>query len=65
MWALYKLKKSPLLQELALKDSLSSLEVYKLSTNGVLQYFHRVIFVCSPRDLYVPLYSARVQVSEG
>jgi hypothetical protein len=63
MWALYKLKKSPLLQELALKDSAG--ELYKLSENGVLQHFHRVIFVSSPKDLYVPLFSARVQVRGG
>ena len=61
MWALYKLKKSPLLQELALKDSNS--ELYRLSENGVLQHFDRVIFVSSPKDMYVPLYSARVLVS--
>eukprot|EP00603_Paraphysomonas_imperforata_P000427 CAMPEP_0114414520 /NCGR_PEP_ID=MMETSP0103-20121206/1431_1 /TAXON_ID=37642 ORGANISM="Paraphysomonas imperforata, Strain PA2" /NCGR_SAMPLE_ID=MMETSP0103 /ASSEMBLY_ACC=CAM_ASM_000201 /LENGTH=938 /DNA_ID=CAMNT_0001582665 /DNA_START=205 /DNA_END=3021 /DNA_ORIENTATION=+ len=61
MWALYKLKKSPLLHELALKDSNS--ELYRLSENGVLQYFDRVVFVSSPKDLYVPFYSARVLVN--
>jgi hypothetical protein len=61
MWALYKLKKSPLLRELALKDEKS--EVFRLSENGVLQHFDKVIFVSSPKDMYVPLYSARVLVS--
>lgn len=44
MWALYKLKKAPLLQELALKDGgdgSGTCELYRLSENGVLQHFHR------------------------
>lgn len=37
--------------------------MYQLSENGVLQYFRRIIFISSPSDLYVPEYSARVQVN--
>ena len=62
MWALYRLKKAPLLQELALKDAARALD--HLAQNGVLQHFRRVVFVSSPKDMYVPLFSARVQVSE-
>jgi hypothetical protein len=40
----------------------STSAVYRLSENGVLQHFKKVIFVSSPQDLYVPEYSARVQV---
>lgn len=36
--------------------------LYKLSENGVLTYFHKIILVSSPRDQYVPIYSARIQV---
>lgn len=60
MWALYKLKKSPLLQELSLRDQGNAL--YRLSENGTLQHFRRVVLVSSPQDMYVPLYSARAEV---
>lgn len=65
MWALLKLKKTPVLEELLLEDSPmdpTRAMVYRLSENGVLQFFRRVILVSSPKDHYVPLYSARIQV---
>lgn len=36
--------------------------IYKLSENGVLQYFKKVILLSSPSDQYVPRHSARIQV---
>lgn len=60
------------MQELVLEDSIGGKAhkslLYKLSENGVLTYFHKLILVSSPRDQYVPVYSARVQTghkSEG
>lgn len=43
-------------------DGVLDSALYKLSKNGVLQYFRRVILVASSQDQYVPVYSARVQV---
>lgn len=65
MWALLKWKKSPILQELSLKDSndYHLTELFSLSQNGVLQHFRHIVFVSSPKDLYVPEYSSRVQVN--
>ena len=39
--------------------------LYKLSENNVLTYFHKIILVSSPRDQYVPIYSARIQVKQN
>jgi hypothetical protein len=52
-------------QELSLKESsdVNTTSLYSLSENGMLQYFRRVVFISSPNDLYVPEYSARVQVN--
>jgi len=55
-----------LLQELVLEDGVhgkirKSL-LFKLSQNGVLKLFQKIILVSSPKDQYVPSYSARVQV---
>ena len=36
--------------------------LFKLSQNGVLKLFQKIILVSSPKDQYVPSYSARVQV---
>lgn len=36
--------------------------LYKMSLNGVLSMFHKVVLVSSPKDQYVPTYSARIQV---
>lgn len=36
--------------------------LYKLSENGVLTYFRKIVLVSSPKDQYVPSYSARIQV---
>ncbi len=36
--------------------------LYKLSLNGVLGLFRKVMLVSSPKDMYVPTYSARIQV---
>ena len=54
------------LQELNLDDGprgdMTKSILYKLSENGVFMYFRWVVFVSSPKDQYVPQYSARVQV---
>eukprot|EP01038_Epipyxis_sp_PR26KG_P013166 gene13166-17639_t len=67
MWALFKFKKCKCLKELVLEDGiggkLQKTFIYKLSENGVLKLFHKIIFVSSPKDQYVPSYSARVQVN--
>lgn len=64
-WALSKLKKTSALKELALQDSstLSKTIVYQLSENNVLGYFNHVVFVSSPKDMYVPRYSASVRMN--
>lgn len=36
--------------------------LYKMSENGVLVHFKKVVLVSSPKDQYVPAYSARIQV---
>jgi hypothetical protein len=36
--------------------------LYKLSQNGILNQFKKVIVVSSNQDQYVPTYSARIQV---
>jgi hypothetical protein len=68
MRAFYQFKKAPALKELFMEDSIDGKTeksvLYKLSKNGVLQYFKHVIFISSPKDQYVPTYSARVQTSE-
>lgn len=65
MWALLKYKKCHVLKELVLEDAadgtLKNSMIYKLSSNGVLKHFKHTIFISSPKDQYVPLYSARVQ----
>lgn len=57
---------SHIIQELVLEDSLvgkaKKTFLYKLSENGVLSYFRKVVLVSSPKDQYVPSYSARIQV---
>lgn len=54
-------------QELVLEDSLvgkaKKTFLYKLSENGVLSHFNKVVLVSSPKDQYVPSYSARIQVT--
>ena len=54
-------------QELVLEDGIhgkvkKSL-LFKLSQNGALKNFKKIILVSSPKDQYVPSYSARVQVT--
>jgi hypothetical protein len=53
-------------QELNLDDGprgdMTKSMLYKLSENGVFMYFRWVVFASSPKDQYVPQYSARVQV---
>jgi hypothetical protein len=65
MWALLKLKKSPILQELMLEDGATPEEcyLYKLSELSGLKGFKHVILVSAHQDTYVPLHSARIQVS--
>jgi hypothetical protein len=66
MWALFKFKKCRSLRELVLEDAiggkLKKSLLYKLSLNGVLGLFRKVVLVSSPKDMYVPTYSARIQV---
>ena len=67
MWALgyLKLNRCAALKELILEDSLlkrhSSSLVYLLSKNNVFAYFQKIILISSPKDQYVPFYSARIQ----
>eukprot|EP01034_Spumella_vulgaris_P016508 gene16508-21087_t len=67
MWALFKFTKCRSLRELVLEDAiggkLKKSLLYKLSLNGVLGMFRKVVLVSSPKDMYVPTYSARIQVS--
>lgn len=67
MWALFKLQKAAVLRELALddvrRDDMTKSLLYRLSENGMFMYFKWVVFASSPKDQYVPQYSARVQVS--
>jgi len=64
-WALSKFKKTSALKELALQDSLtlSNSVIFRLSLNNVLSYFQHVVFVSSPKDMYVPRYSASVRMN--
>ena len=68
MRAFYQIKKAPALKELFMEDGIDGkIEksiMYRLSKNGVLKYFKHVIFISSPKDQYVPTYSARVQSCE-
>ena len=54
-------------QELVLEDALGGKAkktlLYKLSESAALAHFKRVVLVSSPKDQYVPSYSARIQVS--
>lgn len=67
LWALLKWKKCPGLQELVLEDGrggdIRKSVIYDLAGNGALRHFKHVILVSSPKDQYVPSYSARVQSS--
>lgn len=64
-WALSKFKKTSALKELALQDafSLTKTTIYQLSENNVLGDFQHVVFVSSPKDMYVPRYSASVRMN--
>jgi hypothetical protein len=68
MRAFYQMKKAEALKELFMEDgvdeNIEKSVLYKLSKNGVLKYFKHVIFISSPKDQYVPTYSARVQSNE-
>lgn len=58
-WALSKLKKSSALKQLSLQDAaLEQTLIYQLSHNYVLGHFSKVVFVSSPKDMYVPRFSA-------
>lgn len=56
------------LQELVLEDSLggkvSKTLLFKLAEHNALSHFHKVVLLFSPKDQYVPAYSARIQVSD-
>ncbi len=51
-----------------LEDSLggkvSKTLLYRLSENNVLCHFRKVVLVSSPKDQYVPVFSARIQVGQ-
>lgn len=66
-FTIFKFLLSYSLKELVLEDGIhgkmkKSL-LFKLSQNGVLNHFRRVILVSAPKDQYVPSYSARIQVA--
>lgn len=54
------------LQELVLEDSLGGKAtktlLYKMSESTALAHFRRLVLASSPKDSYVPAYSARIQV---
>lgn len=66
MWALFKWKKYKALKELVLEDSLggkaSKTLLFKLAESNTLSHFRKVVLLSSPKDQYVPVYSARIQV---
>jgi hypothetical protein len=37
--------------------------LFRLSESGTLEHFRKVVLLSSPKDQYVPAYSARIQVS--
>ena len=65
-WAIMKWYKCQSLKELGLDDissgDIQSSFMYKLSVSKELGFFKRVICFNSPLDMYVPSYSARIQV---
>ena len=66
MWALFQYKKCAGLKEIMMEDCNGNIResaIYKLSKNGVLTSFKHVILVSSPKDSYVPTYSARLQIN--
>ena len=66
MWALFQYKKCAGLKEIMMEDcggNIRDSAMFKLSKNGVLTYFKHVILVSSPKDSYVPTYSARLQIN--
>ena len=64
MWALKRLRKTELLEELQLQDAPVPEEcfMYKLSTDEVLGEFNYTILVSGHQDQYVPLHSAQIHV---
>ncbi|XP_075264327.1 protein FAM135A-like [Convolutriloba macropyga] len=66
MWVFQKLKKSPAISQLSLKDevNLEKTFVYKTSTQKSLEYFKNVLLVSSHQDKYVPPHSARIELCE-
>ena len=68
MWALLKFKNCVCLKELTFDDHPNPKDSYlfrlaQLPAARKLALFHRVILISSPKDQYVPFYSARMQVS--
>lgn len=61
------LRPSPSLSQIGLDDGgwLENSYLYKLSGAIGLEWFTHVVFLSSPQDLYVPGYSARVDVPQG
>jgi hypothetical protein len=66
MWALFKWKKYKALRELVLEDAIGGNSkktlLYKLSENGMLSHFKKIVLIASPKDHYIPMYSGRIQV---
>ena len=64
MWALKRLRKTELLDELQMQDApvVEDCFMYKLSTDGGLGDFKHTIPVSGHQDQYVPLHSAQINV---
>ncbi|XP_063712196.1 protein FAM135B-like isoform X2 [Symsagittifera roscoffensis] len=66
MWVFQKLKKSPAINQLSLKDEviLEKTFVFKTSAQRSLEFFTNVLLVSSHQDKYVPPHSARIELCE-
>ena len=66
MWTLLQWRQSAALKELNLHDTVfgdaKKTTLFRLSENAVLSWFKKVVLVSSPRDLYVPRYSASLRL---
>jgi alpha-beta hydrolase superfamily lysophospholipase len=62
LWVLSQIQKCESVSEVEMKDNgdLRRCYLYKLATNGSLNWFKKVSFVASSQDSYVPYESARV-----
>ena len=63
MWILNNLKKGESLKQISFTDALHMEEcaLYKLSNEKGCEWFHHMVAISSPQDLYCPHYSARIE----